>query len=80
MTTQLTLLPADSALWQLDDHTRAVGREGLAQARRALAELRTYDPRTFEPRTFEPRTFEPQAFGEPVATTESPIDLVARAA
>ena len=43
MTTQLTLLPADSARWQLDDHTRAVGREGLAAARRALAELRTFD-------------------------------------
>jgi hypothetical protein len=38
MTTQLTLLPTTPAPWQLDDTTRAIGREGLAQARRALAQ------------------------------------------
>jgi hypothetical protein len=40
MTTQLTLLPATTTPWQLDDTTRAIGREGLAQARHALAQAR----------------------------------------
>jgi hypothetical protein len=37
MTTQLTLLPADTAPWHLDEATRETGRRGLAQARAALA-------------------------------------------
>jgi hypothetical protein len=42
MTTQLALLPTTtSPAWQLDERTRAVGRQGLAQARQALAEART---------------------------------------
>ena len=34
---QLTLIESPAADWQLDEHTRAVGRAGLAQARAALA-------------------------------------------
>jgi hypothetical protein len=41
MTTQLTLLPKASAPWQLDDSTRAIGRQGLATARQALAAARS---------------------------------------
>jgi hypothetical protein len=41
MTTQLTLLPSSTSAWQLDDRTRTIGRQGLAQARQALAEART---------------------------------------
>ncbi len=48
MTTQLTLLPSTTPVaparpgpWHLDDATRATGREGLARARRALAEAKT---------------------------------------
>jgi hypothetical protein len=42
MTTQLTLLPKASAPWQLDDTTRAIGRQGLAEARQALAAARAH--------------------------------------
>lgn len=38
MATQLILLDADTSDWKLDDHTREIGRRGLAQARAALAE------------------------------------------
>jgi hypothetical protein len=41
MTTQLALLPTATPAWQLDDRTRAIGRLGLAQARRAIADART---------------------------------------
>ena len=34
---QLTLIEDTRIDWRLDDHTRAVGRVGLAQARAALA-------------------------------------------
>ncbi len=37
MTTQLTLLPKATAPWLIDDTTRAIGRQGLSQARQALA-------------------------------------------
>jgi len=40
MTTQLTLLPSATTPWHLDDTTRAIGRNGLAQARQALAAAR----------------------------------------
>lgn len=40
MTTQLTLLPSTPAPWQLDDTTRTIGRQGLAQAREALAQAK----------------------------------------
>ena len=40
MTDQLALLPDarpdDEAPWELDEHTRHVGRQGLAAAREAL--------------------------------------------
>jgi hypothetical protein len=35
---QLVLLDAPADRWRLDDHTREVGRRGLIDARRALAE------------------------------------------
>ena len=42
MTNQLALLPDasrdDEASWELDEHTREVGRQGLAAARQALRE------------------------------------------
>ena len=41
MTTQLTLLPKASAPWLLDDTTRAIGRQGLAEARQVLATARS---------------------------------------
>lgn len=41
MTTQLTLLPTATAPWLLDDTTRAIGRHGLAEARRVLAVARS---------------------------------------
>jgi hypothetical protein len=41
MTTQLTLLPKASAPWLLDDTTRAIGRQGLAEARQVLAAARS---------------------------------------
>jgi hypothetical protein len=36
MERQLTLLSEDLPAWHLDDETRAVGRAGVADARRAL--------------------------------------------
>jgi len=40
MNDQLALLPNaardDDASWELDDHTRSVGKQGLAAARQAL--------------------------------------------
>lgn len=39
MNDQMALLPTapqDRASWELDDHTRHVGRQGLAAARQAL--------------------------------------------
>ncbi len=40
-TGQLTLIENTGIDWRLDDHTRAVGRAGLAQARAALATAST---------------------------------------
>jgi hypothetical protein len=41
MATQLALLLSpDEDDWRLDEHTREVGRRGLAEARRALDEVR----------------------------------------
>jgi hypothetical protein len=47
MNTQLRLIE-NSGTWRLDDHTRAVGRAGVAQARAALqdATRRTVAPET----------------------------------
>ena len=36
MKRQLVLLEDTSTVWQLDDHTREVGRVGIAKAREAL--------------------------------------------
>jgi len=36
MKRQLALLDDTSTVWRLDEHTRAVGRHGIAQAREAL--------------------------------------------
>lgn len=33
---QLLLISTDERTWKLDDHTKAVGRAGVAQARQAL--------------------------------------------
>ncbi len=38
MATQLLLLEAGEADWKLDEDTKAIGRRGIAEARRALAE------------------------------------------
>lgn len=42
MTDQLALLPSASGdrevSWELDEHTRRIGRQGLAAARQALQE------------------------------------------
>ena len=35
---QLTLIEAPERRWRIDSETRAVGRKGLEQARRALAD------------------------------------------
>ncbi|MBM3683571.1 MAG: hypothetical protein FJW83_03370 [Actinobacteria bacterium] len=40
MTRQLRLLDPTTVDWRLDDHTRAVGRAGVARARAALAAAR----------------------------------------
>lgn len=40
MERQLVLLDEDDACWRLDDETRRVGRQGVAQARAALAQAR----------------------------------------
>ncbi len=36
MELQLILIDTDERSWELDDHTREIGRRGLEQARRAL--------------------------------------------
>ncbi len=38
MTRQLVLIESSEADWRLDEHTREVGRAGIAEARQALAE------------------------------------------
>lgn len=38
MARQLLLLDTSAADWRLDDYTKELGREGLAEARRALQE------------------------------------------
>jgi hypothetical protein len=38
MKEQLVLVEAPAERWRIDDHTRDVGRKGVEQARRALAE------------------------------------------
>ena len=44
MNDQLALLPDaardDDASWELDDHTRHIGKQGLAAARQALEQAR----------------------------------------
>jgi hypothetical protein len=37
---QLTLIDPAATDWRLDEHTREVGRQGLAQARAALRQAR----------------------------------------
>lgn len=36
-TSQLTLIDPGAAVWRLDERTRETGRQGVAEARRALA-------------------------------------------
>ena len=36
MTQQLVLIEHSSVDWRLDEHTKALGRQGIADARRAL--------------------------------------------
>ena len=38
MKNQLVLVEPPAERWRIDDHTRDVGRKGVEQARRALAE------------------------------------------
>jgi hypothetical protein len=38
MTTQLVLIDATSVDWRLDEHTKEIGRKGIAAARDALAQ------------------------------------------
>jgi len=38
MARQLVLIEASDVDWRLDERTREIGREGIAQAREALAE------------------------------------------
>jgi hypothetical protein len=38
MARQLTLIEAKDVDWRLDEHTRAVGIQGIAEARAALAQ------------------------------------------
>ncbi len=40
MTSQLRLLDPSTVDWRLDEHTRAVGRAGVARARAALQAVR----------------------------------------
>lgn len=51
MTTQLRLIDPTEVNWRLDERTKAIGRQGLAQARAALRAARApghdaigYDP------------------------------------
>jgi hypothetical protein len=37
MARQLALIEASDADWRLDEYTKEVGRQGIAQARKALA-------------------------------------------
>ena len=38
MTRQLVLIEANDVDWRLDEHTKDVGLQGIAEARRVLAE------------------------------------------
>lgn len=38
MAQQLVLIDRSTGDWRLDDHTREIGRAGVAEARKALAE------------------------------------------
>jgi hypothetical protein len=40
MERQLALIHDEDTDWRLDEHTKEIGRQGLAQARLALAEAR----------------------------------------
>ncbi|MEM7287498.1 MAG: hypothetical protein AAF480_14195 [Actinomycetota bacterium] len=40
MSKQLRLIDNTAGTWRLDEHTKQVGRKGLAEARRALRESR----------------------------------------
>jgi hypothetical protein len=43
MKRQLALLEDTPSVWRLDEHTRAVGRQGIAQAREALRRVERTD-------------------------------------
>jgi hypothetical protein len=43
MKRQLVLLEDTSAVWRLDEHTREVGRQGIAKAREALRRAENAD-------------------------------------
>lgn len=49
MTTQLTLLPTATSPWRLDPRTRAIGQQGLAAARAALAASAPHGSDPFRP-------------------------------
>lgn len=38
MTKQLVLIERSAGDWRIDEHTREIGRAGVAEARKALAE------------------------------------------
>lgn len=40
MTKQLRLIDPSEVSWRLDEHTKAIGRQGIANARAALAAAR----------------------------------------
>lgn len=40
MSKQLRLIDTNGSGWRLDEHTKAVGRKGLAEARQALRDSR----------------------------------------
>ena len=64
---QLTLVPADTN-WKLDEETKRIGREGLAQARAALAE--TPSPVLLSPALLEsPALFGPTILLQPVGAS-----------
>ena len=46
MKRQLVLLEDTPTVWRLDDHTRAVGLQGIAQAREALRQAERADRQT----------------------------------
>ena len=62
MTTQLTLLPAATSPWRLDPRTRAIGQQGLAAARAALAASAPHGTDPFR------RTAPGAAAGDPALT------------